>query len=365
MSNWFTAISEIYLNHDNTLKKEAIETFFNSLPTSHQPLEELFREWYGPKVTWQPLERGTFTGDSGDVVIKISTDTEVYFCKLFAYPENGLREYLAYFYILEQNIPQWNHVPLIKIGTLSKPDKQKLLYIVSKKANDLRAIDHLSTSVIPITESLITNLGKLLLSFHKEPHYSFSEKDVHARIHPTVKKLSTNSKLIQKLSDNSTLNTFHKDFLNMFNEFAKQPQIGHLTLGDLHLANFAFVTKTNQFETFDQSLLTYFLTPQGKSYHFKEETIVFVVMTLLNLQSINHGSYLKDLFLKSYYSNGLPTIDTLYETMDLWIRHFFLLIVGWGLDVSNKLMIQRVTDEILTYIKNPKAYLTRWLPYEK
>src|SRR3990167_3881236 len=79
MNKSFSELSKLYLEPNGIIKKEGKKLFLASLPASRQSSRKtLFREWFGPHVKWKHLTSGIFSGDSGDSVTKIITDTEIY-----------------------------------------------------------------------------------------------------------------------------------------------------------------------------------------------------------------------------------------------------------------------------------------------
>ena len=262
MNKSFSELSKLYLEPNGIIKKEGKKLFLASLPASRQSSRKtLFREWFGPHVKWKHLTSGIFSGDSGDSVTKIITDTEIYFFKLFRCSQRALREYLAYLYIAEWDLPMIKHVPIIKMGKLTLKGTQEHVYLISKMAKGLNGIEYVRSLLkkegnLDSLKEMLKTLGTAMSTMHKKESYSFSETELLNYFTRWIDQilLDDSSFILLQFLKNPKLSTFYNDLQLSLQKFITHHKTGNLSLGLLTLANFSFLPGNPYIELFDQSI---------------------------------------------------------------------------------------------------------------
>lgn len=381
MTDSFLHLANTYLTANGQLKEGAVSMFLDSLsPEIVNSLEQndiglWLKQRFGSNLQWKFIEKTLFSGVSVDHVIEITDAGESYFCKLFVNSENAIREYLAALYIIEQDIPQWRHVPIIRLGKLVTKNLNEFVYVITKKAKGIKGIEYLQRLSKPnsnlfSTEDLFRTLGQVLASVHKKGTNTLSEQAAHSRIYSSFQ--SQMDDLPPDLRQTIFKDFIYTEFQIAAKDFININRISQLTLvgSGIHFGNFSYSSHSRNIEVFDQGLLIKSFAADAKCYQFSGLEIAFIPLYLVYISHLFRISpdivlHLQKIFLQAYYPDGLPSVDFFYGEIDVWIKHNFLGAYILSVSKSNDLWMGIVKKEAALYRKNPKAYLARWYPDEK
>lgn len=374
MGESFRSLERIYLTSDGDLMENSIPIFLASFVSENinslesRDLGKWIQQIYGSNAKWKFIEKMPLSGLSPDPVIEVILIDEIHFCKIFVDPKRALQEYLASLYIDGEEIPQWKHVPIIKMGKLVEQNGNQYVYFCTRKARGVKGSAYLerisgSDANLAPSESLFKTLGQILASQHKKETYVFPSQKTYSRLHFLSQHKLKN--LPHHLIPIVLNDPIYREFQIAIEEFFKIYRNFHLRLGSSNFANFFYSSEAQVFEVFDQGSVLDFFAANGKCYHFREEAIASVLLNLTfvgNLLKVpfDRIAYLQTKFLQSYYSDGFPAIDYFYQEIDVWIQYYLFGAFARGIGKADVELVDFSKREWTLYQNAPKAYLAKW-----